>query len=968
MMCETSSGLIEIASESSLQNAWQRVALKHGAAGIDHVTIEQFEQRLPEEIRQLGDEIVSGAYQPQPLVVFPKAKKEAGYREITVGAIRDRVAARSTADFLNRHLDPRLRPQSYAYRSGRGALRAVTATQEACRRATHVVRVDIRSFFDSVEHGRLNAQLQAAAVGPDVRDLALRFVRNPRFNGVAAVQPERGIPQGSPLAPVLSNLYLDPLDRALAAARYDFVRYADDLVAFAGDSVEASQMLSSICFELASLGLHPSTEKSRVYRVDEGFLFLGFLFNRTGHTASTEARERLRGKLSEKPYDDESPAAFERRRESVVRGWNNYFAAAATDAPAPNRPGVDPSVEPTIPCQTAEPDGLTGQQGVRTGPTDSDTPSSDPTHESAIPLPQNDEIQGTTTATDPDSVFQVQLRELREWTACGRQNEAAHGLRRLLNDDDATLSAASRQEALRLLADVYHAQGLRGAAAACLRQAGGEPAAPPPATEDTAFGARDVETWLALFAAGSGAVHSQYVDGTGRSGYRPFAAGLTPETLRDHWQGLHTLAVPVHDATQSVRFAVIDLDINRTELDRATAEELAVLREHLLDDARHLLDVAHRAGVEGLIERSGYKGYHVWFLLHQPISAALAVHFLHDLARVAGAPCPASHREFFPAAAAPSADGANARIKLPCGIHRLTGERSRFLGPDGSPCRMQIQTLGMLSLRNTAGGLRRALDQWIRSAPEPADSPTAAQTDAGQHGAETPVSTLMQRCAVLGALARKARETKDLSHYERLIVRGVLDPLGPAGHQAIHDILGSCSNYNRRVTDGFLGRPGIKPMGCTRIREILGTFCAEVGCDCRFAPRKTDYAHPLRHLHPSESASARPRSQPASAPNPQPEAPTPTTPHASAAASTPTAPRKASKTTPAPAPESADPAAAAAGIRQVLNEYSRLRTELLHVQERIEAAIGPKGSLALDLGTLTSELTDPDLRRWIIRL
>ncbi|NLF18099.1 MAG: hypothetical protein GX595_12740 [Lentisphaerae bacterium] len=981
---DTSKSLIEIASEPSLNHAWKQVALKHGAAGIDHVTVEQFAQRLGDEVRQLSDEMVAGSYQPRPLVVFHKPKDDGGFREITVGTIRDRVAARSAAEHLDRLVEPRLQPQSYAYRHGKGAMRAVALTQEACRQSAQVVRVDIRSFFDSIDHGRLEALLRGIGLPDDVHRLVLAFARNARFDGVSLVQPARGIPQGSPLAPVLANLYLDPLDRALVDAGVRFLRYADDLIAFAASPSEAAAILSRICFELTALSLEPSLEKSRVHDLDDGVPFLGFVFQRHSHSAGPEARERLHSKLCERPYDDETPEAFERRLGAVRRGWNNYFnpsaaaaatatsagtARAATAATAAGTPraaaaAVDPGRRPAaVAAAVADADDSPAEYGVtdrRPAALATEPPAG------GMPVDSPDEASPATAPADaarPDVA--LRLETLREWLQAGRAGEAAHGLRRLLNDDSDDLAEATRNDALRLLAEAYRSQGLHGAAAACLRHAGvadSHPAAPPDDAAEVPFASRDVETWMDLFAHGAGQVYAQYVDGTGRSGYRPLAPTLTPELLHDHWRGEQTLAVSIHGDDQQVHFAVVDLDINRAELDRGEAQHLADLRERLLDDARHLQDTARRAGVESLIEFSGCKGYHLWFLFHQPLDASLAVAFLQELTRVAGPVCTGAHRELFPAAAAPSADGANARIKLPCGLHRVTGRRACLVGPDGEPCRMQLQTLGLHSVRATAAALRNAIRIWTRfSSPVPADPGAASAAAAGPAG---DVAVVMNRCSVLAALERKAGETKSLTHYERLVIRGVLDPLGPAGHQAIHAILGHCDNYSRRVTEGFLGRPGIQPMGCSRIREILGTFCAEVGCSCRFAPRKADYAHPLRHLQ--RPAATPPRTAAASSARPAAPAATP----GGTAVRRGSASGSAAPTaTPEPRTSTPDPAAPADDdLRQAIADYSRLRTEILRAQERLEAALGPDGTLALDLGVLTREPADPELHRWLIRL
>jgi hypothetical protein len=400
-----------------------------------------------------------------------------------------------------------------------------------------------------------------------------------------------------------------------------------------------------------------------------------------------------------------------------------------------------------------------------------------------------------------------------------------------------------------------------GAAAHCRREAGLPSASlrPPPGEEvPSDYGARDVETWMELLGGGAGPVYQQYLDRLGRHGYKPLSGGLTPVLLRDHWKGCHTLAVPVYDDQDRVRFSVLDLDVSRSTIDSCDHRGLESLRERLRDDALGILDLAHRTGVEGLLEESGYKGYHVWFFFHDRLDAGLATEFLQTLSRVAGTPPEGTHRELFPPATKRPPDGLGSRIKIPLGVHLVTGRRSVFIAPDGSEYRYGAGVPGTTP-RNRAMALKQAIAHWNRNIA-PSGEPCRSETT----GADaTAVEQVHRGCSVFRGLERKASLTRSLTHAERIVLRGILNPLGEEGRARVHTILQSCANYDARVTDRYLAplKGVLKPMGCGRIREVLGEFCNEMGCDCRFRPLKSDYAHPLRHVRTrNASGSERPSS------------------------------------------------------------------------------------------------------------
>ncbi|MCX6984559.1 MAG: reverse transcriptase domain-containing protein, partial [Lentisphaerae bacterium] len=267
-------------SETALHNAWSIIGSRGSAPGIDGVTVEDFSRNLAGELGNLYRAVISGKYAPSPLLVFPKLKKDNfTFRELTIPTLKDKIAARALSDFIADKVNASFAPQSYAYRHGKGAIKAANAAEHYVRNKTcYAVKIDINDFFDSIDHKLLARQLEEIGFSRQTVQLVMSFADNQRFDGVRRYSPGIGVPQGIPLAPVLSNIYLDSFDRSLNEEGAAFIRYADDILIFANSADEAGNLLNFAVRQLNSLNLTNSIVKTRISNTDEGFIFLGFLF------------------------------------------------------------------------------------------------------------------------------------------------------------------------------------------------------------------------------------------------------------------------------------------------------------------------------------------------------------------------------------------------------------------------------------------------------------------------------------------------------------------------------------------------------------------------------------------------------------------------------------------------------------------------------------------------------------------
>ncbi len=220
-----------------------------------------------------------GPIEPQPLRPVRIPMPNGGVRSLSIPPFLDRVLQRALLDQLALALDAHMSDRSYGFRPGRSRMQArdrILRLFDAGNR--YVVESDVADFFDSVDFWRIAVRLRAFLGKDPVIDQVLAFVSAPADVDGQIKERTRGLPQGAPLSPLLSNLMLDDLDHDLDHAGYQMVRYADDFVILAKDAESARAALNLAQQSLAEKGLRLQGEKTRISSFDEGFSFLGYRF------------------------------------------------------------------------------------------------------------------------------------------------------------------------------------------------------------------------------------------------------------------------------------------------------------------------------------------------------------------------------------------------------------------------------------------------------------------------------------------------------------------------------------------------------------------------------------------------------------------------------------------------------------------------------------------------------------------
>jgi len=321
----------KVCSYDNLSASFEKVRANKGAAGMDHVSVEMFEARLDENLRDLVRELKEGAYRPRPVrrVWIPKpGSKE--LRPLGIPTVKDRVVQGALRQTLEPIFERDFSEYSCGFRPGRGAKDALRRV-DGLLHAGYVFAVDadLKGYFDSIPHDRLLAKVAEKVSDGRVLELVDLFLHQNVLDGEEETNPLAGTPQGAVLSPLLANLYLDPLDHLAAARGYEMTRYADDFVILCRSREEADAALTMVreWTQAAGLVLHP--EKTHIVDAREkgGFDFLGYHFERGYKWPRKKSLDRLKDFVRSKTRrcNGHSLKRVVDELNRTLRGWFEYF-------------------------------------------------------------------------------------------------------------------------------------------------------------------------------------------------------------------------------------------------------------------------------------------------------------------------------------------------------------------------------------------------------------------------------------------------------------------------------------------------------------------------------------------------------------------------------------------------------------------------------------------------------------------
>jgi RNA-directed DNA polymerase len=317
-------------SEATLRAAFTQVEANRGAAGVDHVTVERYAKDVDANLRRLSEELRTGRYRPQQIRrhYIPKPGSRE-MRPLGIPTVRDRVVQTALRMVMEPIFERDFATHSYGFRPGRGckdALRRVAELLDAGY--VHIVDADLKSYFDTIPKDRLKALLGRKVTDGRILGLIESFLEQGVLDGTQEWTPEQGTPQGAVVSPLLSNIYLDPLDHLMAARGFEMVRYADDFVVMCRSQEDAAAALAEVERWTASAGLtlHP-TKTRLVDECEHGFDFLGYHFEAGRRWPRSKSRKKFRDTIRAKTKrtSGHSMTRIIAELNRTLRGWFEYF-------------------------------------------------------------------------------------------------------------------------------------------------------------------------------------------------------------------------------------------------------------------------------------------------------------------------------------------------------------------------------------------------------------------------------------------------------------------------------------------------------------------------------------------------------------------------------------------------------------------------------------------------------------------
>jgi RNA-directed DNA polymerase len=320
----------KVISERNLSVSAMKVVDKQGAAGVDKQTVQVFFERNKEEIDRLQLALKDESYRPLPVrrVEIPKPGSNEK-RALGIPTVRDRVVQTALVHVLEPIFDATFHDRSFGFRHGIGCHDALRCVERLLSEGyVYVVDADLKSYFDTIPKDRLLDLVKQKVSDSAVLALVKKYLDQEIMFELLTWETGAGVPQGAVLSPLLSNIYLNPMDHIMAAKGFQMVRYADDFVILCRTQEEAESALAEVrtWVESAGLNLHPDKTHIVDFR-EKSFGFLGYSFQGRFRFPRTKSQQKIVARICELTprKSGDSMACIVSRINRMLRGWFNYF-------------------------------------------------------------------------------------------------------------------------------------------------------------------------------------------------------------------------------------------------------------------------------------------------------------------------------------------------------------------------------------------------------------------------------------------------------------------------------------------------------------------------------------------------------------------------------------------------------------------------------------------------------------------
>jgi RNA-directed DNA polymerase len=324
----------KVYARDTLALAWTKVQANKGAAGVDGQSVDRFAAKADVYLSELSTALREDSYHPQAVKRVEIPKGDGRTRPLGIPTVKDRIVQQAVRLVIEPIFESGFCDGSYGFRPERGCHDALRVVDRLLKEGyTHVVDADLQSYFDTIPHARLMAQVEERVSDGRVLDLIRGWLQADILHGLDRWTPVEGSPQGAVISPLLANIYLDPLDRLMAEHGYPMVRYADDFVILTRSHVEAEAALALVKAWVAANGLTLHPEKTRIAncrKKGNGFELLGYRFERGRRHVRKKSLDKLKDTIRAKTRRTrgQSLNAVVVDLNRTLKGWFGYFKHA----------------------------------------------------------------------------------------------------------------------------------------------------------------------------------------------------------------------------------------------------------------------------------------------------------------------------------------------------------------------------------------------------------------------------------------------------------------------------------------------------------------------------------------------------------------------------------------------------------------------------------------------------------------
>jgi RNA-directed DNA polymerase len=321
----------KVSAPRVLRWAFTKVKANGGAAGVDHQTIAMYEQQLEQLTGYLARTLKEGSYQPAAIrrewIPKPGSNER---RPLGIPTVRDRVVQKALLATIEPIFEREFAEQSYGFRPGRGCKDALRRVDQLLKSGYEwVVDADLKSYFDTIPHEQLLKRIEEKVADGRVLEIIRKYLQQGVLENMCYWQPEAGTPQGAVISPLLSNIYLDPLDQLMKTSGIEMVRYADDFLLLCRSEAAAQKALALVQQWTTEAGLTLHPVKTRIVDTTQpgGFDFLGYHFE----LGQRRPRAKSLGKFKDtvrvktKRAHGQSLQAIIANVNRSAQGWFGYF-------------------------------------------------------------------------------------------------------------------------------------------------------------------------------------------------------------------------------------------------------------------------------------------------------------------------------------------------------------------------------------------------------------------------------------------------------------------------------------------------------------------------------------------------------------------------------------------------------------------------------------------------------------------